>query len=96
LKKSEFILEEDITVTRGYGSSKIDSDKLKKTKGYISTSLDKAISRGYTTVEGKDIRIKVRKGTKIMYLRNYSKYPNHMEVLIPPEYYIPEVKLKMK
>jgi len=29
-----------------------------------------------------------------MYLRNYSLYPNHVEILIPPKYYIKEYKIK--
>ena len=88
LKKSEIKLKKDIIVHRGFNVFNIDSKKLRETQGYISTSVDKAIACGYTRGTGDLISIKVPKWTKIMYLRKYSTYPKHMEVLIPPEYYI--------
>jgi len=92
LKKSEIKLNKDILVHRGFNVLNIDSEKLKEIQGYISTSVDKAIACGYTRGTGDVISIKVPKRTKIMYLRKYSTYPHHMEVLIPPKYYIQEYK----
>jgi len=92
LKKSEMKLKKDIIVYRGFDRINIDSMKLKQTQGYISTTVDKAIACGYTRGTGEVISIEVLKGTKIMYLRKYSIYPHHIEVLIPPEYYIQEYK----
>jgi len=92
LKKSEIKLKKDIIVHRGFDVGPIDSKKLKETKNYISTSVDKAIACGYTRGTGEVISIEVPKGTKIMYLRKYSIYPRHMEVLIPPKYHIHEYK----
>jgi hypothetical protein len=92
LKKSEITLKKDIIVHRGFEVVKINSKKLRETQGYISTSVDKAIACGYTRGMGEVISIKVPKRTIIMYLRKNSIYPKHMEVLIPPEYYIHEYK----
>lgn len=92
LKKSEIKLKKDIIVYRGFNVFNIDSKKLNETYGYISTSVDKAIACGYTRGTGEVISIEILKGTKIMYLRKYSTYPKHMEVLIPPKYYIHEYK----
>lgn len=92
LGKSEIKLKKNIIAHRGFDRANIDSKKLKETQGYISTSVDKAIACGYTRGIGGVISIEIPKGTKIMYLRKYSIYPKHMEVLIPPEYYIHEYK----
>ena len=92
LKKSEIKLKKDIIVYRGFNVFNIDSKKLNETYGYISTSVDKAIACGYTRGTGEVISIEIPKGTKIMYLIKYSTYPKHMEVLIPPKYYIHEYK----
>jgi len=94
LKKSEIILKKDIVVYRGFTVFNINPNKLKETHGFISTSVDKAIAVGYTQGIGKVIPVQIPKETKIMYLRKHSIYPNHMEVLIPPEYYIHGYKVK--
>ncbi|MCL2114811.1 MAG: hypothetical protein FWH29_01145 [Methanobrevibacter sp.] len=96
LKKSIIILEEDITTFRGFNIMDIDPVKLREVGGLISTSVDEAIAIGYTRGTGKTIELIVLKGTPVMYLRKYSIYPNHMEVLIPPEYYIKEYEKKGK
>jgi len=92
LKKSEIKLKKNTIVHRGFQVFNIDSIKLRETQGYISTSVDKAIACGYTRGIGEVISIEVPKGTEIMYLRKYSIYPKHMEVLIPPKYNIHEYK----
>jgi len=48
--------------------------------------LDPAISKGYTRGKGEVEAIKIPKGTKIMYLRKHSEYPNHLELVIPDNY----------
>jgi len=92
LKESEIKLKKNIKVHRGFEVVNIDAKKLKETQGYISTSVDKAIACGYTRGTGKSISIEVPKGVRIMYLRKYSIYQKHLEVLIPPKYYIYEYK----
>ena len=92
LKKSEIKLKKDIIVHRGFNVFNINSKKLKDTYGYISTSVDEAIACGYTRGTGEVISIEVPKRTEIMYLRKYSIYPKHMEVLIPQKYYIHKYK----
>lgn len=93
LKKGSIVLKEDLVVYRGFDIKNIDPIKLKTTEGFISTSLDEAISIGYTRGTGRAIKITIPKGTRVMYVKDYSIYPNHLEVVIPPEYCTVEYKV---
>jgi hypothetical protein len=90
--KSSIVLKEDIIVYKGLSSKNPNIKSLNNKKMFISTSLDESVAIGYTRGEGDYMKIKVPKGTRIIYLRKYSKYPNHMEIVIPPEYKLKEIK----
>jgi len=86
LKKSMVTTDKDYIVSRGV-QGKFDVGMSNQSKGFMSTSLDPAISKGYVGNGGDVIFIKVPKGSKVMYLRGNSKFPNHMEILISYEDY---------
>ena len=85
LKKSIITSKKEYIVYRGV-EGKFDISRFNASGGFISTSFDSAISKGYTKGNGEVVVIRVPKGTSIMYIRENSKYPNHMELLIPNEY----------
>jgi len=97
LKKSQITTNEDTIVYKGFKTtSKIDVNRVNNKNGYISTSLDEAVAIGYTRSKGDYISIKIPKGTEVIYLRKYSEYPNHMEIMISPKYKIHEYKVNGK
>jgi len=94
LNASKIVTNEDLIVYKGFKTTKnIDVSRINDKNRYVSTSLDKAVAIGYTRGAGNYISIKIPKGTEVIYIRKYSEYPNHMEILITPEYYIHESKI---
>ncbi|MDR0911111.1 MAG: ADP-ribosyltransferase [Methanobrevibacter sp.] len=91
--KSSVVLKEDIIVYKGLSKKNPDIKRINDKNMFISTSLDESVAIGYTRGKGDYMTIKVPKGTRIIYLRKYSEYPNHMEIVIPPEYKIKEIKV---
>jgi hypothetical protein len=91
--KSSIVLKEDIIVYKGLSRKNPDIKKINDKKIFISTTLDESVAIGYTRGRGDYMAIKVPKGTRIIYLRKYSEYPNHIEVVIPPEYKLKEIKI---
>jgi len=85
LKKSIIRTKKDYIVYRGV-IGKFDVNRFNKSGGFIATSFDKAIAKGYTRGKGEVIAIKVPKGTPVMYIRHNSIYPDHIELLIPDNY----------
>jgi len=90
LKKSMVVTKKEYIVYRGI-IGVFDVDRFNKSGGFISTSFDKAISKGYTRGKGEVVPIKVPRGTHVIYIRNNSIYPNHMELLIPDNYYLKKI-----
>jgi len=95
LKKSIVVTKKDYIVYRGI-EGEFDLKRFNDSGGFISTSFDKAISKGYTRGKGEVIAIKVSKGTFVMYIRHNSVYPHHMELLIPENYKLKELVRKGK
>ena len=83
-------------VFKGFKRPNIDVDRVNSKKIFISTSIDEAVANGYTRGSGDYIPIKLPKDIQRIYNKKYSKYPNHMEIDVPPEYYIHEYKINNK
>jgi len=96
LNASKVITTEDMVVHKGFEKGPFDANIINNKNSFISTSIDEAISIGYTRGTGEHISIKIPKGTEVIYLRKYSKFPNHMEIVISPEYYIHKSKVRCK
>jgi hypothetical protein len=93
LKKSMIVTKKDYIVYRGV-IGKFDVNRFNSSDGFISTSFDRAIAKGYTRGNGDVVPIRVPKGTPVMYIRHNSIYPNHLELLIPDNYYLKEIVTK--
>lgn len=52
-------------------------------KGYASTSFDKEVAKYYAGSQGTIIHVYVLKGTRGVYIRQYSQRPHEVEFLLP-------------
>ena len=95
LKKSTVTTKKEYVVYRGV-TGKFDVNRFNKSDGFISTSFDKAIAKGYTRGNGEIVVIRVLKGTPVMYIRQNSIYPLHMELLMPDDFYLKKLASKGK
>lgn len=79
-------LPEDCTVLRGVGTLFFSTNDRKtfKTEGFLSTTYDPLIAVSYTEKYCCLKKIKLKKGTKALFMECITRYKNESEILLPP------------
>lgn len=85
LDNNQVKLVEDCILYRGLkdNAKKFKIGQKIPNKGYVSTSFDKEVAEYFAEKNGTILHIDSFKGTKSVYIRQNSKYPEQVEFLLP-------------